>query len=71
MKALIRVTRRTEYASIVEMPQEKYDKLRAALESEDRVVVKNAEKNLNRLIDVEDWQDDELMDIEEFVALRD
>ena len=66
MKALIRITRRTEYATIVEMPQEKYDKLKAALDDDDRVVVKDAEKTLNRLIDVKDWQDDELLNIEEF-----
>jgi hypothetical protein len=66
MKALIRVTRRTEYATIVEMPQEKYDNIKAALDDDDRVVVKDAEKTLNRLIDVKDWQDDELLNIEEF-----
>ena len=65
MKALIRVTRRTEYASIVEMPQEKYDQLRAALDG-DRAEQKAAEKTLNGMIDTRDWQDDDLLDVEEF-----
>jgi len=66
MKALIRVMRRTEYASIVDMPQEKYDRLQAALQSDDRVERKNAEKTLNGMIDTRDWQDDDLLYVEEF-----
>lgn len=65
MKAIITVTRKTTYTSIVEMPQEKYDQLRAALDG-DRAQCKAAEKLLNAKIDVRDWQDDELLDVEEF-----
>ena len=71
MKAIIRVTRKTEYASIVEMPQKKYDQLQAALESYDRVERKNAEKTLNGMIDTKDWQDDDLLRIEEFEPFKD
>lgn len=71
MKAISRVTRKTEYASIVEMPQEKYYQLQAALESGDRVERKNAEKTLNGMIGTKDWQDDDLLDIEEFKPFKD
>ena len=70
MKAIIRVTRKTEYASIVEMPQEKYDALQAAFKSDYRVERKNAEKTLNGMIDTKDWQDDDLLDIEEFEPFK-
>ena len=70
MKAIIRATRKTEYASIVEIPQEKYDRLKAALESYDRRERKNAEKTLNGMIDTKDWQDDYLLDIEEFEPFK-
>ena len=65
MKALIRVTRRTEYASIVEMSQEEFHKLTAMLDG-DRTQRREAEKTLNRAIDVRDWQDDNLESIDEF-----
>lgn len=66
MKALIRVTRRTEYASIVKMSQQEYDTLAANLRGRDREKRREAEKELNRMIDVNDWQDDDLHSIDEF-----
>lgn len=70
MKAIIRVTRKTEYASIVDMPQKKYDELQAALESGNRLERKMAETKLNSMIDTRDWQDDELLDVEEFEPFK-
>ena len=71
MKAIIRVTRKTEYATILEMGQASYDQYKAALESDDRVERKKAEKTLNGMIDTNDWQDDELLEIEEFEPVKD
>ena len=65
MKALIRVTRRTEYASIVDMSEDEFAKLNAMLEGT-REQRREAEKTLNRAIDVRDWQDDDLESIDEF-----
>ena len=65
MKILIRVTRSTEYASIVEMTQEKYDELQTAIAG-GGAARRDAEKRLNRMIDVKDWQDDSLDSVDEF-----
>ena len=59
MKALIRVRRNTEYASIVEMTQADFDKFNRDLDAGGRTQ-DDAERQLNRLIDPDDWQDDEL-----------
>jgi len=66
MKVLITVTRRTQYSSIVEMPEAEFQKLDAALESSDKVERHRAEEKVNRQIDVEDWQDDELHSVDDF-----
>ena len=66
MKVLTRVMRKTEYATIVEMSEEHFKALRTGLESTDRPVRRLAEKEVNKLIDVRDWQDDDLDSIEEF-----
>ena len=65
LKAIIRVTRRTKYASIVEMPVSKYNRLHAALcgDSPERA---RAEKTLNAMIDKRDRKGDELLYLEEF-----
>lgn len=68
MKALIRVTRKTEYASIVEMDREEFDRLTAALNGS-RDQKSKSEHELNRMIDIHDWEDDELIDLEEFVEV--
>lgn len=70
MKVLINVKRTTEYASIVEMSQEEYDKLQADLEAGGQRE-KEAEKILNRKIDTNDWQDDEFESLEEFKPVTD
>ncbi len=68
MKVLIRVKRTTEYASIVEMPEEKFKRISKAIEhGGERGQV--AELEANKLIDVRDWQDDELHSLEEFEAV--
>lgn len=75
MRVLIRVTRHTEYASIVEMPQEKYEEYQrrlAARGSARRVRdVLEAEQELNKLIDVKDWQDDSFEHLDEFEPFKD
>ncbi len=66
MKVLIRVKRTTEYASIVEMPEEKFKRISKAIEHGGERG-QAAELEANKLIDVRDWQDDELASMEEFV----
>lgn len=65
MQALITVTRRTVYTSIVEMSEDTYKRLDTALNG-GRVETSQAQKELNRLIDTADWQDDELHTLDEF-----
>lgn len=68
MKAVITVKRTTEYASIVEMSQEKFDSLQARLEYPG--ARKEAEKELNKLIDTNDWQGDDFDSLESFEAVE-
>jgi len=70
MKVLIRVTRRTEYASIVEMPEEKFRELQDAIENGPHMSRVIAEKEANRLIDTKDWQDDSLDSVDEFEEFK-
>lgn len=70
MKALIRVIRKTEYASVIEMSDEKFKLLSQNLMGE-KPLRKLAEKELNRLIDTNDWQDDDFDSVEEFGAYHD
>jgi hypothetical protein len=59
MKVIVKVTRKTEYATIVEMTEERMNDLNARLECADRAVRRVAEKEVNGLIDTRDWQDDD------------
>ena len=71
MKALIRVIRKTEYASIVEMTPQQYERLQHNLGSRFRGIRDGAEKELNKLIDAADWQADDLDSVEEFNEWKD
>lgn len=63
MKVLISVVRRTTYTSIVEMSKEEYNRLNKSLDSDDFKKRNEAEETANSLIDVKDWQDDDLSDL--------
>jgi hypothetical protein len=65
VKAIITVIRETTYSSIVEMDEEKFDRLNDQLDGE-LEEMRSAEKELNSLIDVSDWQDDDLKRVDEF-----
>lgn len=69
MKVLIRVTRRTQYASIVEMKEEMYKRICDTLDADsgDSEVA----EELNAMIDTADWQDDELISLDEFELAED
>ena len=69
MKVLSSVTRLTEYTSIVELSEERFKQLDAMLDG-GRVAVKSAEKQINSMIDVRDWQDDELKSVDEFKPFK-
>lgn len=66
VKVLIRVSRCTKYASIVEMEKSRYKDLLKRLDHKDRDVRQLAEEEANELINVDDWQDDRLDDLETF-----
>lgn len=66
MKVLISVTRKVQYASIVEMSKEEYEKLQASCESKNRIERRMAETKLNGMIKVNDWQGDELHSLDGF-----
>lgn len=70
MKAIVTVKRITTYSSIVEIEPEKFAKLQSELDSGDWKTRRAAEKDVNRLIDVHDWQDDELDSIEQFEEFK-
>lgn len=70
MKVVVKVTRLTEYATIVDMSEEKMNDLNARLESRDRRVRRDAEKEANKLIDTKDWQDDDLHSCEPLEPLK-
>ncbi len=65
MKVLIHVTRRTEYASIVEMTPETFEKFDIELNACGKRAAA-AEAELNNMIDVDDWQDDSLVSLDAF-----
>lgn len=71
MKALIRVKRITEYATVVDITEARFKELNEGLESHDRIIRKKAEKDANRMIDTRDWQDDELYLVEEISEWKD
>lgn len=71
MKVIISVTRETQYSSIVEMTNEQFDQFQSDLDGSDHKKRSVAEKKLNRLIDVKDWQDDSLTSLDEFEKLKD
>lgn len=66
MKAIIRVTRSVVYHSIVEMSEEDFAKYEAMLDSDDRNQFQQAEKELNEMVDVNDWQGDDLDSLDDF-----
>ena len=59
MKILVKVTRLTEYATIVEMTKERMEELNMELTHSDRRRRNQAEKAVNKLVDTNDWQDDD------------
>jgi hypothetical protein len=71
MKALIRVTRRTEYATMVDVTPEKYYELKAGLNNDDRRVVKTTEETLNQMINVKDLMHDKLERVDDFMLFLD
>lgn len=60
MQVLITATRKTEYATIVEMTEDEFRRYSDKLEVRNR----EAMKELNRKIDTRDWQDDSLIAVE-------
>jgi hypothetical protein len=66
MKVIITVIREVTYSSIVQMTNAKFKHLDAMLDSGDRIERNRAEIELNKLIDIRDWQNDEFKSIEEF-----
>jgi hypothetical protein len=70
MKVVISVTRRTEYSSIVEMSKSEFKRLSNDLEYGDRAARQAAEETLNRLINTEDWVDDSLAHIDDFLPFN-
>jgi hypothetical protein len=65
MKAIITIERRTIYSSIVEMSEEDFQKYNEQLDGT-YAENKAAGRELNKLIDVKDWQHDEFESVEEF-----
>lgn len=59
MKVIVKVERITEYATIVEMTEDRMNDLNNRLQSPNRGVRRDAEKEVNKLIDTKDWQDDD------------
>lgn len=64
MQVTITARRTTTYATIVEMNVEDFLRYQCALEDGTRDEEKNASRNLNQMIDINDWQDDDLIDVE-------
>ncbi len=65
MQAIVTVTRRVTYSSIVEMSEAEFTRFNAALQGS-RAERAKAEEELNRKVDVRDWQDDSLDQLDEF-----
>jgi hypothetical protein len=55
-----------EYASIVEMTKEQFDEYAEMLESGDRTQRRTAERNLDGMVDNDDWQDEDFREVCEF-----
>lgn len=66
MKVTISITRRTRYSSIVEMDEETFKRLDTALDSSNWTERRKAEKELDELIDPEDWQGDDFDSLDDF-----
>lgn len=60
------VIRRTEYLVTREIERGEFDLLKQRLESQDRKVRRDAEKEINRWVKLEDWSDDDLEDVDSF-----
>ncbi len=60
------VTRSTEYVTITDLSVEAFKRLDAALSSDDYKIRRRAEEEANNLVNVDDWQDDNLESINEF-----
>jgi len=71
MRAIIKVIRKTEYCSVVDMSQERFDELRKGWDGPTKKERDATDKVLNALIDTKDWQDDELHSVEEFKEFND
>lgn len=63
---MISVTRKTKYTSIVEMPEEKFKQIKNDLESKNWPTRRAGEKEADKLVNVNDWQDDDLDSVDEF-----
>lgn len=70
MKVIISVTRKTEYSSIVEMSEEKYERLKKGWDGPTQKERDAADQEINKLIEANDWQDDELMDVDKFEPFK-
>lgn len=66
MKVTIEIIRKTSYAKTVEMSKEDYQRLSDALDSNARQDRRAAEKEINEMIDEDDWQDDDLDNVDTF-----
>lgn len=62
----IKVTRRTEYTTTVELDEAKFNQLRADLDSDDFNIRNKAESEINNMIKPADWSDDEILDVDTF-----
>lgn len=69
MKVIITVKRLVEYSTIVEMDEKIFQNHERELAG-GRVESQKSEKELNRLIDVKDWQDDDFHSLESFEKLE-
>ncbi len=70
MKVIISVTRKVQYSSIVEMDEAKFSQLNNDLNSANRSESRAAEKQLNKMINAKDWQDDDFDSVDEFKKLE-
>ena len=69
MLVKINLRRATDYAKIVDIPEEKFNELVAALDHGDRKEARQAEEEINNMVGPDDWQDDNLdciWDFEEY-----
>lgn len=66
MRVFISVTRRTEYAKTIDIPKEEFERLESRLLSTDPVERFRAEREIDGLMRPDDWQDDEVLSVNEF-----